>query len=288
MSIKMLKKFAQPYIWKRLFYERLTEPIHLNCLAALVFIFGTYRTKISFDLVLRQQHAYALLNAADQARSLGYKGVSIFEFGVAAGAGLLNLQEVARKITAVTGVAFDIYGFDTGSGMPPPESYKDHPELYQAGDFPMNVERLNRLLQDNTKLVLGPISETTNSFRQMDFSDKPIAFISIDVDYYSSSVDALTLLQNAPQSFLPRVIIYLDDLEFLEHNSWCGEQAAINEFTLNNSLRPIEKHPFLRGYRIFKNARWIDHIYQCHILDHPMRNDLNTHRERVVLTNPYL
>ena len=81
---------------------------------------------------------------------------------------------------------------------------------------------------------------------------------------------------------------YLDDLEDPSHNSWCGEQAAVNEFTQEYRFRPIEKHNFLRGYRLFKNARWIDHIYQCHVLDHPVRNDLEPIREKVVLTNPYL
>lgn len=288
MSLKMFKKLAYPYIWKRLFYERLSEPLHLNMLAALVYIFGTYRMKIEFDLVLRQNHAYALLDVADQAMALGYKRVSIFEFGVAAGTGLLNLQEIANRLSAITGVGFDIYGFDTGAGMPPPQSYKDHPERYQAGDFPMDANKLKSLLKPNTKLVLGPISESTRTFLNMDFSNSPIAFVSIDVDYYCSTVDALKLLKHDAHNMLPRVQIYLDDVEFWEHNSWCGEQAAVHEFTFENPLRPIEKHAFLRGYRIFKHARWIDHMYQCHILDHPVRNNLHSTRDKVVLTNPYL
>jgi len=286
--MKMFKKLARFYIWKRLFYERFTEPLHLNLIALFVAIFGSYRQKIEFDLILRQNHAYALLNAADQAKSLGYKRVSIFEFGVAAGAGLINLQEIARRVTRVTGVGFDIYGLDMGSGMPQPKSYKDHPELYQVGDFPMNAQKLAALLGNDAKLILGPISETARDLLKVNFSDRPIAFISIDVDYYSSSVDALVLLKHGASNLLPRVILYLDDVDFLEHNSWCGEQAAVNEFTQENPSRPIEKHAFLRGYRIFKNARWIDHMYQCHVLDHPIRNDLNTHRDKVVLTNPYL
>ena len=160
MSLAYLKKLSQPYIWKRIFYERLSEPIHLNVIALFVSLFGSYRTKIDFDLVIRPQHAYSLLSVADQAKALGYDRVSIFEFGVAAGSGLINLQEIAKKLTKSTGIHFDIYGFDTGAGMPPPQSYKDHPEIYQAGDFPMDFEKLSRLLDKNTKLVLGPISES--------------------------------------------------------------------------------------------------------------------------------
>ena len=286
--LKYLKKLSNAYIWKRILYERISEPLHMNFLSLFILFFGSLRNKIDFDLVLRQQHAYALLNAADQANKYGYHKVTIFEFGVAAGAGLLNLQDIARKITSTTGIEFDIYGLDTGTGMPPPISFKDHPDLYQTGDFPMNFPLLSQKLGPNTRLILGPISDSVSALLTKNFELAPIAFISIDVDYYSSSVDALKLLTHTSLNFLPRVIIYLDDLEDLCHNSCCGELAAVIEFSESNLLRPIEKHNFLRGYRLFKNARWIDHIFQCHILDHPIRNNLTPSRHQTVLTNPYL
>jgi hypothetical protein len=288
MSLVFFRKLAEPRIWRRLFCERLSEPVHLNLIALFVAVFGGYRAKVGFDLILRQQHAWALLNIADLARELGHRRVSVFEFGVAAGAGLLNIQAIAAKVERITGVGFDIYGFDTGAGMPPPQSYRDHPELYQAGDFPMDHAALQARLGPQTQLVLGPIAQSIQAFLQRDFSAAPIGFVSIDVDYYTSTVDALALLAHQAGNLLPRVIVYLDDLEYLTHNSWAGEQLAVNEFTAAHPMRPIERHAFLRGYRIFKNARWIDHIYQCHVLDHPVRNDLGVRRERAVITNPYL
>lgn len=288
-SLVFLKKLGQKYIWQRIFYERLTEPLHLNLISIFIALIGSFRQKVAFDLVIRQQHAYALLNAADYANSLGYKKVTVIEFGVAAGAGLLNLQNIADRVSKVTGVNFDLYGFDSGTGMPPPLSYKDHPELYQAGDFPMDSSLLSGKLEKNTRLILGPLAETVRGFMEKNFAEAPIGFISIDVDYYSSTVDALKILEMKPDNFLPRCTIYLDDLEDMSHNSRCGEQAAIAEFAAANLMRPIEKHPFLSGYRIFRNARWIEHIYQCHILDHPVRNLLDGGgRKKIVLANPYL
>lgn len=287
-SLVFLKKLSQKYIWQRIFYERLTEPMHLNLISFFIALLGSFRQKVAFDLVLRQQHAYALLNAADYAKSLGYKKVTAIEFGVAAGAGLLNLQNIAKRVTKATGINFDLYGFDTGTGMPPPQSYKDHPELYQAGDFPMNFSLLSAKLEKHTRLILGTLAETVLDFKEKKFSEAPIGFISIDVDYYSSTVDALKILEMKADNFLPRCVIYLDDLEDMSHNSHCGEQAAIAEFTAENPMRPIEKHPFLCSYRIFRNARWIEHIYQCHILDHPVRNILDGGRSKAILVNPYL
>ena len=250
-----LKKLGQKYIWQRIFYERLTEPLHLNVISIFIALFGNLRQKISFDLIIRQQHAYALLDLADHAKSLGYKKATVIEFGVAAGAGLLNLQKLAQQVTKSTGISFNLYGFDTGTGMPQPQSYKDHPELYQTGDFSMDFSLLSSKLEKDTKLILGPLSETIRTFSSNDFTAAPIGFISVDVDYYSSTVDALKVLELRPENFLPRVIVYLDDLEDPSHNSYCGEQAAIAEHTTQQPLRPIEKHPFFRSYRIFKNAR---------------------------------
>jgi hypothetical protein len=69
------------------FVERATEPIHLNLLAAITAACGTYRAKVDFDLVVRQQYAVPILYVADAARQHGYKTVTLVEFGVASGAG---------------------------------------------------------------------------------------------------------------------------------------------------------------------------------------------------------
>jgi hypothetical protein len=244
--------------------------------------------KCNFDLVLRSQHAYSLFKAADLALKEKKKKVSVIEFGVANGAGLSNIQHIAKKITKVTGILFDIYGFDTGKGMPKPTSYKDHPECYQEGDFPMDFEQLQKSLDSNTKLIIGNIDETLPKFLNQNFNECPIAFISIDVDYYSSSVQALKILEMDANQYLSRVIIYLDDLQDESHNSWCGELAAVNEFSEKHDYRKIERHTFIRSYRVFQRARWIDHIFIAHILDHSTRTVLKTNRSRVVLTNPYI
>ena len=286
----ILRKLRHGYIWQRVLVERLTEPLHLNFLAFFVAIFGTLRAKIAFDLVLRHHHSYAILAQADYAREMGIKTVTLIEFGVAAGAGLLNICEIARKVTAVTGVEFKIYGFDTGKGMPPPESYRDHPDLYSTGDFPMNHEALVKRLPANAQLILGELKETVAQFVAKLSANEPVGFVSVDVDYYSSTRDALTIFDSTPDKYLPRVIIYLDDVESPAHNSWCGELYAVHEFNEKHERRKIEPHTFLRGTRIFKNARWIDHMVTLHVLDAPARStwQVDTGSRPIVLDNPYI
>ena len=283
-----LKKLLRGYIWKRIFFERLTEPLHLNLLSFWVMVFGSFRAKVEFDLVLRCQHAYSLLKAADRAKGLGLESVTVIEFGVAAGAGLMNLAKVAAKVTRLTGVEIRICGFDTGLGMPPPQSYRDHPDLYQEGDFKMDVAALRAALPANCHLVIGEVETTVPRFLEELSDASPLGFISIDVDYYYSTKQALRILSGPPSKYLPKVAVYLDDLEDESHNSYCGELLAVREFTDSHEFRKIEKHAFLRSYRIFRNARWIDHIFTAHILDHPTRSTLRQSRQSVTLSNPYL
>lgn len=268
--------------------ERLTEPLHLNAMAGLVYAFGSFRTKVAFDLILRHHHAYGILSAADQAKEMGKNRLTLLEFGVAGGTGILNMAQVAAQVTRATGVEFDIYGFDSGQGLPPPRSFRDHPELWQAGDFVMDVPRLQRELPSNVTLVLGEISETVPGWLASFDGTAPIGFVSLDLDYHYSTRDAVQVFNGPAESYLPRTCVYLDDIEHPSHNSYCGELLAINEFNDEQQLRKIEKHPFLQKSRIFQRAPWIDHIYTLHVLDHSSRSTLDQGRSAQKLLNPYL
>jgi hypothetical protein len=285
MNKFLLEKLLKPRIWKKILRERLSEPIHLNLIAVGVALFGSFRSRVDFDLVVRAQHAFGLLQAADWAKGHGISRLSAIEFGVANGAGLLNMCKIAQKVTESTGVEFDIYGFDTGTGMPPPKDYRDHPEYYRRGDFPMqDPAALQALLPQNAKLILGDIRDTIATF----LPRAPIGFVSIDVDYYFSTVEALQILCGPPELYLPWVIVYLDDLEFDGHNDYCGELLAAREFVQAHPLRPITPYNLLRQKRLFQRALWIDHMHMAHVLDHPVRLEAISKQGVVVLENSYL
>src|SRR5687767_14259572 len=101
--------------------------------------FGSFRTRVKWDVVVRQHNACSILQVADAAKGVGIKTVSVIEFGVATGAGLINMARIAGEVTRVTGVEFKLYGFDTGKGMPPARDYRDHPDMYAHGDFAMDA-----------------------------------------------------------------------------------------------------------------------------------------------------
>ena len=76
----------------------------------------------------------------------------------------------------------------------------------------------------------------------------------IDVDYYSSTVDALKIFDGPPDLYLPITIVYLDDIQLAHHNPFAGELLAVAEFNAQTSLRKICRHDFLENTRIFRNA----------------------------------
>jgi hypothetical protein len=284
----LIKKLRHKYIWRKVFYERLTEPLHLNVLSAFVAVFGGFRSKVAFDLIVRPQHAFAILKCADEAVQLGLRKVSLLEFGVASGAGLLNICKIAERVTRITGVEFEIAGFDTGGGLPPPASYLDHPDLYQEGDFPMGAQTLARDLPPHARLLLGDVAETVPQFLEQVTREAPIGFVSLDLDYYSSTKDALRVLRGESQKYLPRTLVYVDDIQLDSHNSWCGPLLAIHEFNDEQKFRKIEHHAFLENQRVFRNARWIKQIFTLHVLDHPTRSSVaDVQRSKQTIENPY-
>ncbi len=289
MSELWRRRLGERRIWERILRERLSEPLHLNLLSLPVALFGSFRSKVYWDLVVRQQHAFGLLNAADKARELGIRHLTAVEFGVANGAGLLNICDIAKRITAETGVRWRVFGFDSGAGMPAPRDHRDHPELYSAGNFPMQDRSvLEGRLPDFASLIIGDLTETAPAALTRISPDAPLGFASIDVDYYSSTLACLEFFLGDPACYLPTVDVYADDVMFETHSRWGGEILAIIEFNEAHEHRKIESHRFIREKRLFKRPNWLSHMHTLHVLDHPARQPETALAKQRVLDNPYL
>jgi hypothetical protein len=268
--------------------ERLAEPLHLNLISIPVALFGSFRAKVDFDLCVRHHLAYGLLRAADLAKSEGINRITALEFGVANGAGLVNMVNLAAKVTLATGVKIDLFGFDTGKGMPLPIDYRDHPEAYGIGDYPMtDRDALLARLNGRATVIFGEVAETVPQFLKN--CPSPIGFVSMDLDYYSSTLDALEVFASSnPENYLFWVTVYADDVQFEVHNPSCGQLLAMLEFTANHPMRVIHPYNMLRPMRIFQRPRWIDQMYICHILDHPRRQvDSTRTMGHAFLDNPF-
>lgn len=233
---------------------------------------GTWRQKEMHGLIHRPNYAYGLLRAADTARFFGKTAITACEFGVATGLGLTNMAQLAEVIQAETGVRIRVVGFDTGSGLPPPTGYKDHPELWSGGDFAMgDPEELRRRLAGKADLVLGDIKDTIGPFTRTLTADCPLGFVSIDVDIYSGTVAALQALGGPAEHYLPAMSFYFDDVGSYFSNESCGELCAIAEHNAAHPERPIHRDRSLPGRRAERFASWYHCMYVAHVLDHPFR-----------------
>lgn len=250
--------------------------------------FGSFRARVAHDLVPRPANAFGILRAADEARKLSIPALTILEFGVAAGAGLMNMASIARRVTQATGVNFQIAGFDTGTGMPAARDFRDHPDIYNVGDFPMEQQALRAILPRNVSLVIGDIAQTLPGFIDNLSPRAPIGYVVFDLDYYWATKVALSVLQaSEPSLYLPLVCAYFDDIHHHRHNRWCGELLAIDEFNVANPMRKIDRDVFLADRRLYRRAEWIKQMFFVHVLDHPTRSRPECQSVQI-LPNPYL
>ncbi|MFF1906488.1 hypothetical protein [Kitasatospora sp. NPDC058218] len=222
-----------------------------------------------FGLVERPHYAYGVRRATELAARLGHRGVTVIEFGVAGGNGLLALAEHARHYAAATGVAVRVVGFDGGAGMPPAKDPRDLPYLFAPGFYAMDHDRLRARL-GTSELMIGDLARTLPDYlatRADVLRDHPVGFVSLDLDYCSSTATALDLFRGPEHGhLLPRVTCYLDDLPGTIEQ--IGEAAAVADFNATRSDRAIGRVLGLRAFTPF-DPPWADQIYVHHRMDHP-------------------
>lgn len=221
---------------------------------------------------IRPQYAWGTILAAAQARALGHSTVAVLEFGVAGGRGLLALQDISAEVSAKIGVKCHVYGFDTGAGLPEVTDVRDLPQLYKRGDYRMDFSELKARLRPETQLFLGNVSETIETF--LATSHPRVGFVSVDLDLYTSTRDAMKLFRDAvPLTHcLPRVVCYLDDIMGVTFCDLTGERLAINEYNEAHRPRRCVSPVYGLRYRLgwpHNRVQWPDMMFWAHFLDHP-------------------
>jgi len=232
------------------------------------FPIGDIRSRVDHGIFQYPNYAYGVYWSAYLAARRGIRHVTAIELGVAGGRGLLALEKASLEIGRALDVQIDVVGFDTGTGMPPPLDYRDLPHIWREGFYKMEPEKLRARLT-TAQLILGDVAETTRKF--IESAPAPLAFISFDLDYYSSTKAAFHLLEGGAATHLPRVHCYFDDVA--SNNLGCmnphvGELLAISEFNESHANRKICRFEQLRLARERWEV-WQDRIYVFHDFAHP-------------------
>jgi hypothetical protein len=217
----------------------------------------------------RPHYLWGALQGTNLAKVLGLPRISLIEFGVAGGNGLVALERIAKKLETIFTIGVDIYGFDAVSGMPKSKDHRDLPNLWCEGSYPMDVARLRQRL-NSANLVLGMVEETVPQF--IAAKPAPIAFIAFDLCFYSSTMSAFKTFAASQDALLPRIHCFFRNIlgrTFGDHN---GERLAISDFNASHDLRKISKIYGLQYYlpQFLARQRWMDQFYMAHIFDHEM------------------
>jgi hypothetical protein len=244
-------------------------PIRLLFKALYGVLPVSIETRALWDISSRPYPHYlnGVLLAAQQAVRQNVEEISVVEFGVAGGNGLVALQEEAAAVERETGVRIKVFGFDNGPmGLPSfIGDHRDHPDAWNPGDYPMDEVKLRARLAPRTTLILGNVRDTVPAFVN-EGRAPPIGFMSVDVDLYSSTIRALDILSLPRARMLHRVFIYFDDIELTFCHRFAGELLAIDEFNQANEKIKIDR---LRGFasdRPFPEKQYLKMMYVAHDL----------------------
>lgn len=232
---------------------------------------GSYQFHLYYNSLERPHYAYIMFEGAQLAKKLGLSRISVIEFGVAGGNGLVNMEYHAGMIEQALGVRIDIYGFDTGEGLPPPQDFRDLPYHWQEGFFRMDQAALRKRLT-RSRLVIGNVSRTLEGFLA-EYEPAPIAAISHDFDYFSSTAAALKLFDQPHKYFLPRVFCYFDDTvggNVELYNDYTGQRGAINEYNRAHDMKKLSVPYYLKARRM--QEPWYSQVFIHHDFEHPQYN----------------
>ncbi len=212
----------------------------------------------------RPHYETILLESCLEAKKLGYEEVSILELGVAGGNGIISLEKYKKKIEKIYDIKINIYGFDTGTGLPNPDDKYDLPFHWKKGDFKIDKNKLERKI--SSKIFYGNIRDSIDLFIKE--NPKNIISIFFDMDFYSSTKNFLDQLNKIENFLCPRVYCYFDDIFNPNHwiNEHVGEELAIKEF--NKSNRDLKIGLSLDNINDFKFPLAKGHLFMLNNFNH--------------------
>jgi hypothetical protein len=231
----------------------------------------SYRDRLALCAVERPHYGHCIFEAARLAARLNYPKISVIEFGCGGGNGLVNAEMHISEISKIFPVEVQLYGFDTGEGLPDAKDYRDFPFYFKSGLYDMDLKNLKSKLT-KAKLVIGDVKDTCKTFFH-DYDPAPIGCIFYDLDFYSSTSEALSLFDADAVHFLPRIFMYFDDI--IGGNTWvisefAGELLAIEEFNRRHSFKKIAANRYMPV--AYPDQWWAHEMYVYHDFQHPKYN----------------
>ncbi|MBF6568119.1 MAG: hypothetical protein IVW54_04490 [Candidatus Binataceae bacterium] len=131
----------------------------------------------------------------------------------------------------------------------------------------MDQSKLRQRIGTRADLIIGDAKE---NLAALNFDGRPLGAVMFDLDYYTSTRDALPVLTG--NHTLPRMWCYLDDIDGYPENCYVdaiGVRAAVSDFNRQSSDNQVSRVYCFQG---LAPEEWHARIYACHRLAHPDYN----------------
>ena len=155
------------------------------------------------------------------------------EFGVYKGDATIAFYKALKKFQLHNFIK--IFLFDSFTGLPEKESFKDNKEIWHKGLFDVGgknefekILKRKGLSSDRVTIIDGFFEK---SLENLNLDLNP-GIINIDCDYYSSAVTVLNFLSDKMPA---GTLIYFDDLNSFFNSPNKGVLSAVNEFNEKHS-----------------------------------------------------
>lgn len=166
---------------------------------------------------------YSMQKHLDRQRPLVY-----YEFGTGSGNTLQRAISVLKHFRDSR-----IFLFDSFEGLPSTQDPRDRLVGWNAGSFSFSEDYILNLVKnsgfsvDRVRFVKGFFDNSLTPELARDLCKVPPAFVTVDVDYYSSTKQALDFL--AP-FLVSGATFYFDDLWAFDGHPDYGQLRAISDF----------------------------------------------------------
>jgi O-methyltransferase len=159
---------------------------------------------------------------------------------------MLAAQHVASGLDLDAG-DFRVFAFDSFEGLPPSDHPADQHGAWRKGAMANSIEVIRQKMETHPFAKLVPVTYTKGYFKESltdalidQMKHFPPSIVTIDVDYYTSTLESLLWLDRFIDS---GALIYFDDIWAFHGHPDYGQMRAIREFQalgVNGNLIPFD------------------------------------------------
>lgn len=149
------------------------------------------------------------------------------EFGVFEGLGFKLSLESARKFACSAPTEPRFFAFDSFEGLPAPDRSRDN-EVFQQGEYSASRKNFERAIRRakrgrDVRIIAGFFDQSLKPSLYQEHTLVKAAFVTIDCDLYSSTLQALEFVTPLLQT---GTVLYFDDWYFSGGDITLGEAGA--------------------------------------------------------------